>query len=348
MKLSTLAEAITNAKQHGGDPEITGIAYDSRLAGPGSLFVALRGKNADGHVFIPAALAQGATAVVVDNEYGGDLPDVPHLTVPNCRAAMPRLSAALYGGPSLELTVVGVTGTNGKTSTTYMLDSIFKSRGEKTGVIGTLGAIVAGEEIPQERTTPESPDLQRLLRRMVDAGVVKAVMEVSSEGALMERTTGLAYDVGIFTNLTQDHLNTHGDMESYFAQKLRLFTEYPAAFPQKVFTAVVNADDSYGQRVLDRVRKDGRPSLSFSLQGDADITAQVKTANPVSTLFALGIKGNDPIDVNLPMGGLFSVANALAASGAAYALGLTTVEIKVGLEELKGVPRWSPLRASVR
>lgn len=338
MKLSVLAGALIDVEQVGGDPEITRIAYDSRSAGPGTLFIALRGKNADGHVFIKAAREQGASAIVVEKSYQDSLEGIPHLIVTDSRKAMPALSSALYGDPSRKLTVVGVTGTNGKTSTTYMLDSIFKSRGEKTGIIGTLGALIDGNEVPQERTTPESPELQRLFGHMVNAGVTKVAMEVSSEGALQERTTGVAFNVGVFTNLTQDHLNTHGDMESYFAQKLRLFTEYPAAFSEKTFTAVVNADDAYGRRVLDIVKASGRPTISFSLQGEVDITAQVRDATAVNMLFTLKIKGHDPIDVNLPMGGLFSVSNALAASGAAVALGITPAEIKSGLEQLKGIP----------
>jgi len=338
MKLSVLAGAITDVEHVGDDPEITGIAYDSRSAGPGTLFVALRGQHTDGHAYISAARGQGTEAVVVEHGYAGDLKGIPHLVVADSRKAMAALSAALYGNPSLQLTTFGVTGTNGKTSTTYMLDSIFKSLGDRTGIVGTLGAIVDGEEIPQVRTTPESPDLQQLLRRMVDASITKVVMEVSSEGALAERTTGVAFDVGVFTNLTPDHLNNHGTMENYFGQKIRLFTEYPEAFPQKKFTAVVNRDDPYGQRILETLEAAGRPSISFSLNPGADISAEVHQLTVTGTHLTLLVKGHDPVEVDLPMAGLFSVSNALAAAGAAVALGISPAEIKAGLEKLRAVP----------
>lgn len=338
MKLRALAAAVSDSKQAGGDAEITRIAYDSRSVSPGALFVALRGMAVDGHDFISSALQQGASAVVVEQGYQGSLKGVPHLVVADSRKAMPYLSSALYDNPSLKLNVIGVTGTNGKTSTTYMLNSIFRERGERTGLIGTLGSRVDGVEIPQIRTTPESPDLQELLGRMVDAGVSTVLMEVSSEGILQERTKQVAFDVGVFLNLTQDHLNTHGDMESYFAQKLRLFTEYPGDFSEKNFTAVLNRDDPYGEKVLKELSINGGRTLVFSLDPGADITAEVHSATAAGTEFTLTIKGHPPVRVGLRMGGLFSVSNALAAAGAAVALGVTPAEVKAGLEQVAGVP----------
>ena len=267
MNLSELSRHIPNCQRVGDDVAVQALAYDSRQVTPGTLFVALRGANSDGHDFIPQAMNSGAAALVVNADCAGwyGKRGVPALVVPDTRQALPGLAAVFYGEPSRALDLIGVTGTNGKTTTSYMIESILRTWGEKTGLIGTVGALINGKSVPLERTTPESADLQRLFAEMRGQGVTRAVMEVSSQGILAHRTEGCAFDTGVWTNLTQDHLDAHGTMDAYFAEKLRLFTEYPDAFPDKPFSAVINADDAYGRRVAETLEAAGRPVLRYAL-----------------------------------------------------------------------------------
>ncbi len=345
MKLSELTELIPGAEAVGGNPEITGLAYDSRQVTPGALFVALRGAASDGHDFIPQALNKGAAALMVSSDRAGwyGAPNLPTVAVADPRAALPRLSAAFYGEPSRLLDLIGVTGTNGKTTTAYMVEGIFRTLGERTGLIGTIGATVNGRAVALERTTPEAPDLQRLFADMAQSGVRRCVMEVSSQGILMGRTSECAFDTGVFTNLTQDHLDAHGTMETYFAEKLRLFTEYPTAFPEKPFNAVVNADDPYGRRIIEALEAAGRPVLRYGLSSpDAVLRATVEEARPDGTRFTVhyqpphGSVVSFPVDLRL--GGLFQVTNALAAVGVALLRRVPPMAIRNGLESLAGVP----------
>ena len=345
MKLSEIAQIIPDARRQGDDAEVTGLAYDSRLVTPGALFVALRGAASDGHDFIAQALNKGAAALMIHSDHAGwyGAHSLPTIIVPNTRAILPHLSAVFYGEPSRRLDLIGVTGTNGKTTTAYMVESIFRTLGERTGLIGTIGAMINGKSVPLERTTPESPDLQRLFADMVGAGVRRCVMEVSSQGILMERTAECAFDTGVFTNLTQDHLDAHGTMEAYFAEKRRLFIEYPAAFPEKTFTAVVNADDPYGARLIEALEFTGRTVLRYSLHDpSAPLRATVDEARPDGTRFTVTYQPpqGSPIlfTVHLHMGGLFQVANALAAIGVALSRRVPPTAIVNGLEALAGVP----------
>ncbi|MDQ2800199.1 MAG: Mur ligase family protein, partial [Armatimonadota bacterium] len=288
MYLSELANALPDAQRFGDDADITALAYDSRQALPGALFIALRGANSDGHDFIAQAVNNGAAALLIDADkapwYGAR--GLPAVAVPDTRAAMPLVAATLYGFPSRELDLIGVTGTNGKTTTTYMIESILRTWGERVGLVGTLGALINGRPAPLERTTPEAPDLQRLFAEMGQAGVRRVVMEVSSQGILQKRTEQCAFDTGVFTNLTQDHLDAHGTMEAYFAEKQRLFVDYPDAFPDKPFNAVVNADDPYGQQLIAILQEAGRPILRYGLsQSDAPLRAEILEARPDGTRF---------------------------------------------------------------
>jgi UDP-N-acetylmuramoyl-L-alanyl-D-glutamate--2,6-diaminopimelate ligase len=344
-KLSQLCALIPDCRLIGDDVDVVDIAYDSRKVVPGSLFIALVGAKSDGHDYIPEATSKGAVALAITADAGGwyGAKGLPVIIVPNTREALPKISAAFFGEPSRELFLVGVTGTNGKTSTSTMIESIFRIIGDRTGLIGTLGATINGKMQGLDRTTPESPDLQRLFAQMVEQGVRRVVMEVSSEGALAGRTSECAFDIGVFTNLTQDHLNTHGTMEAYFQQKLRLFTEYPDAYPEKPFAAVVNADDEYGQRIITAMEAAGRNVLRFSMQDEsAPLYAEVHEARPNGTNFTIHyqppIGSRIKIPVELRIGGLFSVANALAAAGAALLARVPTVAVKNGLEALAGVP----------
>jgi len=345
MKLSELGDVLPKSQRFGEDVEIESLAYDSRAVTPGALFVALRGAKTDGHDFIAQALHQGAAALMVDSLHAGwyIAPGLSALSVPDTRQALPTLAATLYGTPTRALDLIGVTGTNGKTTTTYMIESILRTYGERVGLIGTLGAVINGRAVPLERTTPESPDLQRLFWEMVNQGVRRAVIEVSSEGILQGRTEQCAFDTGVFTNLSQDHLNTHGTMEAYFAEKLRLFTDYPAAFPQKQFMAVVNADDEYGVRLIARLEAAGTPVLRFGLNvPDATLRAEVNETRPDGTRFTVHYRQpvGSPISfpVDLQLGGLFQVSNALAAIGVALQRRIPVQAIRNGLEALTGVP----------
>ncbi|MGO8673222.1 MAG: UDP-N-acetylmuramoyl-L-alanyl-D-glutamate--2,6-diaminopimelate ligase [Capsulimonadaceae bacterium] len=345
MKLSELCRHIPDCEQLGDDVEITDIAHDSRKVEPGGLYIALVGEHSDGHDFIAEATARGAVAIAVHRDQSGwyAARGLPVLVTKDTRAVLPVLAAAFFEEPSRRLFVVGVTGTNGKTTTSAMIDSIFRIIGDRTGLIGTLGASISGKAVPLDRTTPESPDLQRLFAQMLDQSVRRVVMEVSSEGALAGRTSEVAFDIGVFTNLTQDHLNTHGTMEAYFAQKLRLFTEYADAFPDKPFAGVVNADDPYGVRIIDALEADGRPVLRFSATDpSAPLYAEVHAARANGTRFTLHYRppvgSVVRVPVDLRIGGLFSVSNALAAAGAAIMSRVPSIAIKNGLEALAGVP----------
>lgn len=345
MLLSEFADALPGSQRFGEDTDIISLAYDSRQVRPGALFVALCGAKSDGHDFIAQAANNGASALLIDADkapwYGAR--GLPALAVPNTRAAMPLLAAMLYGFPSRELDLIGVTGTNGKTTTTYMIESILRTWGERVGLIGTLGALVNGRPIPLERTTPEAPDLQRLFAEMRQAGVKRVVMEVSSQGILQKRTEQCAFDTGVFTNLTQDHLDEHRTMEAYFGEKRRLFADYPDAFPDKPFNAVVNADDPYGQQLISLLESAGRPVLRYAQTAhDAPLRAEILKARPDGTRFEVQYQppqgSRVRFEIDLRLGGLFQVSNALAAIGVALLRRISPPVIKNGLENLEGVP----------
>ena len=220
------------------DQEIAGVSYDSRQAGPGGLFVAMAGFTVDGHRFIPQALAAGAPAVLCQTLPEGE---VPYVQVRDSRRALAVVGSNFFGHPAAGMTMIGVTGTNGKTTTTYLLKAILEARGEKVGLIGTNQNMIGQEILPTERTTPESFELQKLFAQMRDAGCTHVVMEVSSHALALDRVYGVRYDVGVFTNLTQDHLDFHHTMEAYCDAKARLF--------RTCRTGVVNAADPWTSRL---------------------------------------------------------------------------------------------------
>lgn len=336
--LKQLAAALPDAQfLHPEDAavSITGVAYDSRQVQPGDLFLCVRGFQADGLRFLPDALARGAVAAVVEtNPVPDELAAVPGLRVPSVREAMPRLAAAFHGYPSRRLSLVGVTGTNGKTTTTYLVEALARAAGCPTGVIGTIGVRIDDRELPGDRTTPESPDLQALFAEMASGDVGRVVsMEVSSHALALERTWGCEFDVAVFTNLTQDHLDYHGTMEAYFEAKATLFTEYPAR-SGKSFTAVINVDDPYGRRLTGLSA--GRV-VTYGIDQAADLRASGVEASPTGLKFDLATpEGVFP--VTLRLGGLFNVYNSLAAMGAARALGLEWNTILSAISSASGVP----------
>jgi UDP-N-acetylmuramoyl-L-alanyl-D-glutamate--2,6-diaminopimelate ligase len=358
--LSLLAEAVTNSTITGREntTSVIGVEYDSRQVVPGSLFVAVPGEKFDGHDFLPNVIAQGAAAVVVQADRVSSLGDlsVPALVVPDCRKALAPLACRFWDNPTSKLYLAGVTGTNGKTTTTLMIDSIARAAGNITGTIGTLGATVAGHSLPGERTTPEAPDLQKLFAQMLDAGAKSAAMEVASHALVLGRTEGCLFDVGVFTNLTQDHLDFHGTMEAYRDAKGLLFTQYARAAKAagKRFVAVLNRDDDAGMHywLLDHwddfddenfpltygttLLKRGKPHIYCDpRQVEMRIDGVHFTAETPS--------GN--VNVALPFGGGFNVANALAAVGYGVARGLSPEVIARGLANCPPVPgRFQPVR----
>jgi UDP-N-acetylmuramoyl-L-alanyl-D-glutamate--2,6-diaminopimelate ligase len=293
--------------------DIRSIAYDSRRVGDHALFVCVPGLVADGHDFAAAAVAGGAVALVVERA----LPlGVPQVIVPDARAAMASFAATLYGSPSHRLAVVGITGTNGKTTTVHLLDSVLREHGWSTGVIGTLTGA---------RTTPEAPDLQAQFAAWHDEGRVAVTMEVSSHALALHRVDGTRFAVAVFTNLSRDHLDFHGTMERYFDAKARLFT------PELAVAAVVNADDPHGRLLLDAAQI---PTTPYSI---SDVSGLELSA--VSSSFRW--RGER---VSVPIGGRHNVANALAAATAAAELGIAIPTIAAGIGNAGPVPgRFEPI-----
>jgi UDP-N-acetylmuramoyl-L-alanyl-D-glutamate--2,6-diaminopimelate ligase len=312
------------------DLVITGLTADSRAVRPGDLFVASTGSRVDGHAYIPEALDRGAVAILGSRAVS--LPaGVGHVGVPDVEAAKPLLADRFFGHPSGRLAVVGITGTNGKTTTAEILRSMLSMDGRDSGMVGTLGAWIGPIHEPLANTTPDAIELQRLLARMVDANLSTVVMEVSSHALALDRVGGVDFDVGVFTNLTQDHLDFHGSMEAYEAAKARLFE---LLMPDAV--AVLNADDAasdrFAQRTLARV-------LRYGLSTEADVTADVRRLDADGTAFQLR---HDEQNLLLPVTtrliGRHNVSNALAAAAAALALGLPATAIRTGLAALAAVP----------
>lgn len=297
---------------HPAGVTVSEIAFDSREVTPGALYCCLVGEHADGHDFAAAARRAGAAAFLCEHSLGPELVGAVQLVVPpgTARAAMARASAAFYREPATAMRTVGVTGTNGKTTTTYLLRAIFEQYGWRAGVIGTLDGA---------RTTPESPHLQRALARQRDAGCVACALEVTSHALVQHRVDGIVFDVAVFTNLTQDHLDFHQTMEAYFAAKAELFQTDRARL------AVVNADDPYGKRLLERP---GLPMHGYSLGDVKDLEVGVSESR-----FRLGGR-----HVRLRLGGQFNVYNALAAAAASRALGVSADAIVAGLESAPPVP----------
>jgi len=346
MRLADLSDALTEAAvRHAGagdGTEVADVAFDSRAVGPGTLFFCVRGGSVDGHDFAPAVVAAGAAALVVEREL--DL-DVPQIIVPDSRAAMGPIAARFFGDPSEELRVVGVTGTNGKTTTTFLIRSILERSGTSCGLLGTVKRVVGGVSEPVERTTPEAIDLQRTFRRMLDAGDAACAMEVSSHAMALGRADAIQFDVAAFTNLTQDHLDFHADMEDYYAAKRLLFA--PGSRGVAPRAAVVNVDDPYGERLAADLRRCGEPTLTtFSAAGHpADLTADDVEFDAAGATFVLN-GGGAVREVRLPLPGHFNVENALAALGSVLALGVGLDDALDGLAAAESVPgRMEPIDA---
>ena len=324
MKLSQLLQDVEVLSLN-ADPnmEITGMAFDSRKVQPGELFMAVSGFATDGNRFIPSAMDKGAGVVVT-----AKAPEqaVPYVVVANDRLAMAQIAANLYGHPAKKLCMIGVTGTNGKTSVTLLLKHILETvKGAKVGLIGTMENLIGDEVVPTERTTPESPDLQALFARMVNAGCQYAIMEVSSHALALERVGGVHYDVAAFTNLTEDHLDFHKTMEEYGKAKAMLFT--------RCDKAVANIDDEWYPIITEGAFC---PVLSTSVQGKGELSAKDLELLSDGIRFT-AVYGNQEVPVQLPIPGKFTVYNALTVLGIALQLGVSLEESAQALKTAKGV-----------
>jgi len=329
--LSSVAEALsangvdTHVELRTGESFCAGVTSDSRKVVPGSVFVALRGQKVDGTAFIDEAVGAGASAVVCEEE--PTRTDVAWMRTTDARLALAWLSAACFGHPSRELRVVGVTGTNGKTTTTHLLRAIFEAGGERCGLLGTVSYSIGDISLPATRTTPEAPDIHRMLREMVSAGCTSCSMEVSSHALALKRVDGVRFAAGVFTNLTRDHLDFHSDMEAYFAAKRRLFEMLPADAP-----AIVNLDDPRGPSLV----RGGARTLTYAINRAADVTP-----GPLSfTVEGLAFDVRTPagaLSVRSRLVGRANVYNLLAAVGTAVALGVPAATIEKGLAGLEGV-----------
>jgi UDP-N-acetylmuramoyl-L-alanyl-D-glutamate--2,6-diaminopimelate ligase len=341
MRLDKLLEAIPESRILPNDesllPEIHHVVSDSRQVKPGSLFVAMRGQRSNGHAFLQEALNRGAVAVVIEESAGTPAlkEGVPVIQVGDSRVALARLAERFYGYPSSHLRVVGVTGTNGKTTVTYLIRSILQSAGCRTGLLGTVVYDLAGETMPSTHTTPESHILQGLLARLVEKGAGYLVMEVSSHALALNRVDGCEFDVAVFTNLTQDHLDFHHTMEGYFESKRKLFLSLTASsrksFPKR---ALINQDDVWGRRLIESVTA---PVWTYGLDRPADLTAKdIRSGLDGLTFTAVTPEGSFPVQSSLV--GRYNVYNILAAIGTALHLGIPSEQMQQGIESLSGVP----------
>jgi UDP-N-acetylmuramoyl-L-alanyl-D-glutamate--2,6-diaminopimelate ligase len=336
----TLGELIDSAFQAASDQSvrvhagtsalgrpIEGIAYDSRKVGSGSVFVALRGQHADGLQFVPQALARGAAAIVCEAEPpAGET--AAWVVVADARCAIAALATAFYRHPSREMTVVGITGTNGKTTTAYLLGALFEAAGIRCGILGTVVYRIGSEEQAAARTTPEAPDVQRFLRAMTEDGCGACAMEVSSHALALHRVDGTRFAAAVFTNLTRDHLDFHGDMETYFRAKRRLFELLPDDG-----AAVVNADDARGAELA----RLGRRTVTYAIDRPADVRAgDVGLSLDGITFTASTPVG--PMVVRSRLVGRPNVYNALATVATGVALGVAPGAIVQALGSVAGVP----------
>lgn len=313
--------------------EINNVTYDSRQVEPGSLFVAISGYKTDGHYFIEEALSKGAKAIVIqDNRYQSE--EYPWILVKNTRKALADLSCALYQFPSERLNIIGVTGTNGKTTTTNLITYVLEDARRYTGLIGTIHNRVGSLILPVHHTTPEASDMQVLLQEFVDKGAEYAVMEVSSHALDLYRVRGTEFDIAVFTNLTQDHLDFHENMEKYLAAKGKLFSQLGVnAHKNRRKFAILNSDDPYTEELKDMARV---PVITYGIEKKADIKAeQVKvTAQGVSYNLTYT---NQTVPVNLQLNGIFNVYNSLAAIAVGLVEGIPIDNIVLSLEKVPGI-----------
>src|SRR3954467_10014541 len=326
-----LHDVLGDAARDAPAVEVTALAYDNRAVRPGTVFFCVPGFTRDGHDFAPDAVARGAAALVVQRPLGLDVPEV---VVDDVRAAMAHAAARFYGDPTAELAVCGVTGTNGKTTTAFLVRALLEADGRSCGLLGTVKSVVGGQERAVERTTPEAIDLQRTFREMLDAGDVACAMEISSHALELRRADAVHVGAAVFTNLTQDHLDFHPTMEAYFQAKRLLFAS------ELTRTRIANADDPYGRRLIEEFAP-----LTFAIDREADYRAvDVRTDSTGCDFLAVTPDGDFAARVPLP--GRFNVLNALGAWAAARALGAPAADLPAALAVAATAPgRFQPVEA---
>jgi UDP-N-acetylmuramoyl-L-alanyl-D-glutamate--2,6-diaminopimelate ligase len=335
MQLKTLVSAIPVRQVIGKlDRPVESIAYDSRRVQRNGLFVAMRGKKSDGHEFIGQAIEKGASVIVAEREEKQSRATC--LVVENTRSALADLSITFYGRPAQRLKLAAVTGTNGKTTTAFLIKHICERAGLRCGLIGTVRYEIGERVLPAARTTPESLDVQELLAQIVNAGCRAAAMEVSSHALAYDRTRGIEWNVAVFTNLTQDHLDFHSTMENYFESKAKLFTGLAQQQKKRRPVAVVNIDDHYGERLLGKIDK-SVAILTYGMNVRADFRASNYRVEFGGTSYQLDARGKSYL-VRVPLIGRFNVANSMAALAAASALGVNLREAVLSLGKSSQVP----------
>lgn len=334
MKLRDLVPHLDKPAVSGSlDTEITGFTYDSRKAGPGIIFVAIRGTHADGHAFIPKAIELGASAIIAEQAPADDCA-TPWIHVRHSRIALADAAAALHGHPAKKLTIAGVTGTNGKTTTAFLMHHLFNTAQLRSGLLGTVFYDLGnGEHVPATHTTPESLEIQGLLAQMRDNGCRACAMEVSSHALDQDRVHGLPFAAAIFTNLTQDHLDYHGTMEKYFEAKVRLF-EMAAAETRSAL--IINGDDSWGRKLAERFQHTGRVTR-FGFGVHNEFRAINVRYDLTGTTFELEARGRAFL-VRSPLIGDFNVYNTLGALAAAHGVGLNLREAIANMQKAPQVP----------
>src|SRR5438094_1369418 len=335
MQLKTLLSA-TAVRQIIGtlDRTVENIAYDSRRVQRNGMFVALRGEKSDGHEFIGQAIEKGASVIVAEREEQN--PRATCLIVENTRTALADFAATFYGHPERKLKLAAATGTNGKTTTTFLIKHICENAGLRCGLIGTVRYEIGERMLPAIRTTPESLDLQELLAQIVNAGCKAAAMEVSSHALAQDRTRGLEWNVAVFTNLTQDHLDFHGTMKSYFESKMKLFTGLGSQKRKRKPTAIVNIDDRYGEQLLDKIDKNVAV-ITYGRGARADFRASNPRVEFSGTSYQLEAGGKSYL-VRVPLIGRFNVLNSVAALAAANALGISLRDAVLSIGKSSQIP----------
>ena len=335
MQLKTLLDTLSVREIIGPtDRAVESIAYDSRRVQRDGLFVALRGEKSDGHNFVDQAIEKGATVIVAERAEKNSR--ATSVVVENTRSAMADLAARFYNYPARKLKLAGVTGTNGKTTTTFLIKHICEKAGMRCGLLGTVRYEIGERVLPAARTTPESLDLQELLAQIRDAGCKAAAMEVSSHALALERVRDIEWDAAVFTNLTQDHLDFHGTMENYFEAKAKLFEQLPRQEKKKKPIAVINIDDRYGQKLIAKI--DNKVSVvTFGTGLKADFRSSNYRMEFGGTSYQLDARGKSYL-VRVPLIGRFNVANSVAALAAANALGIGLREAVLSLGKSPQVP----------
>ncbi len=338
MKLAELLTSLTDFQIRGStDIDVAGIAYNSNEVKPGWMFVAIPGQKTDGRNFIPQAVAKGATTLVIEGEFFDKL-RATQIRVRGARASLARLSAPFFVHPTRDFYLMGVTGTNGKTTLTYLMDTLWQRAGFKSGLIGTIACRFGGAEFPAACTTPESRDLQEIFSRMRNGGVQKVCMEVSSHGLELSRVEGCQFNASVFTNLTRDHLDFHRSMENYFCSKEKLFFHHLKDSSKKNKMAFVGLDDPWGKKLVQKLRKNSFPFATYGM------TSQSRDYFPRKFSYSLqGIRAEvrtpyGPLFLESPLVGEFNLLNLMAGIAVGFHSGLSAPQIQEGIGHFQGAP----------